>query len=479
MDNYKMWIGGKWVEAESGQTFATFNPATGEEIARIPRAGQTEVDKAVAAARQAFPVWSRMTCSERLPVLNRIAAAIRENAAELIRLEVLEHGTPIGDAGHAPMMSAGNIEFAANAARTLLGEVIPTVSHTMTLLQRVPVGVCAIITPWNHALGMMAVKLAQALAAGNTCVVKPPSVNSLRGLKVAEILDKVEMPPGVVNIITGPGSSTGQMLASHPGVDLIGFTGSSETGKVLMAAGSPTIKRMIMELGGKNPVIVLEDADIDAAVKHLGPRQFHNAGMHCSGAGRYYIHEKVYDEFVGKFVDVAKNIAVGDPADNKTFMGPVASREHRDRVEAYIRSGIEEGAKLLLGGQRPTKPPLDRGFFVMPTIITGVTQNMKIAREEIFGPVAVIMEKFSSEEKVIELANDTRYGLTATVFTRDMAKGMRFVNQLNAGTVSVNTQILTPDLPWGGFKESGIGKEGGLSGIKEYTQLKLVCLKYT
>jgi len=302
MDNYKMWIGGKWVEAESGQTFATFNPATGEEIARIPRAGQTEVDKAVAAARQAFPVWSRMTCSERLPVLNRIAAAIRENAAELIRLEVLEHGTPIGDAGHAPMMSAGNIEFAANAARTLLGEVIPTVSHTMTLLQRVPVGVCAIITPWNHALGMMAVKLAQALAAGNTCVVKPPSVNSLIGLKFAEILDKVELPPGVVNIITGPGSSTGQMLASHPGVDLIGFTGSSETGKVLMAAGSPTIKRMIMELGGKNPVIVLEDADIDAAVKHLGPRQFHNAGMHCSGAGRYYIHEKVYDEFVGNLL---------------------------------------------------------------------------------------------------------------------------------------------------------------------------------
>ena len=473
----KMWIGGKWISPESGKTFPTFNPATGEEIAQIPLAGQAEVDMAVRAARQAYPAWSQKTQEERSAVNNRIAAAIRARADELAALETLEHGSPAGDAAHAAEMSAGNLEYAASAARALMGQVIPAVTDTLTYLKREPIGVCGIITPWNHALGMMAVKLGQALVTGNTCIIKPPSVNSLIGLKLAEILDTLDLPPGIVNVITGPGGSTGAALAAHPGVDVIGFTGSSETGKVLMAAGSRNVKRLIMELGGKNPVIILEDADLEAAIKHLAPRQFHNAGMHCSGAGRYYVHEKLYSEFVDRFVAVAKTIAVGDPKDPNTFMGPLASREHRDRVEGYIRSGVEEGAKLILGGQKPPAP-LDRGFYVMPTVFTGVTPNMKIAREEIFGPVAVIMEPFSSEEKVIEMANDNHYGLCSTVFTRDMAKGIRFVNALHAGTVSVNTQVLTPELPWGGFKESGIGKEGSLVGISEFTQLKLVCLKY-
>jgi acyl-CoA reductase-like NAD-dependent aldehyde dehydrogenase len=476
MEN-KLWIGGKWVTPKSGKVFPTFNPTTGEELEQVPLAGQAEIDIAVEAARKAYPAWSRKTQAERSQVLNRIAAGLKEKGEEIARVEILEHGTTVELAHHIPMIAAEHFDWAASTAKTLMEHVVPAFPNVMTYLKREPVGVCAIITPWNHALLMMAVKLAQALAVGNTCVLKPPSVNSLMGIKFAQILDGLELPPGLVNVVTGPGGTVGHALASHPGVDMVGFTGSSDTGKAIMAAGSQTIKRLTMELGGKNPVIVLDDADVESAVKFLAPRQCDNAGQHCSGAGRYYVHQKIYEEFVEKFVAESKKIVVGDPADKNTFMGPLTSREHRDRVEAHIKVGVEEGARLVLGGKRPAKPPLDRGFFVMPTVFTHVAQDMRIAREEIFGPVAVIMKPFTSEEEVIELANDNHYGLCATVFTEDGVRGMRFVELLHAGTVSINTQVIAPDLPWGGFKESGIGKEGGLIGLKDYTQVKLVCLK--
>lgn len=477
--NYdKLWIGGKWILPESGDTFPTFNPATGEEIARVPLAGKTEIDKAVAAAGKALPVWSGMPQSERSKSLLKIAKALRDNAAEISRLETLEHGTIVEMAEHVPLIAAEHFEWAAATARSLEGELIPVLPDVLTYLKREPVGVCAIITPWNHAVIMMAVKLSQALSVGNTCILKPPSVNSLIGLKFAEVLSQADLPPGVVNVITGPGGSVGNALASHPGIDLIGFTGSSETGKALMAAGSPTIKRLIMELGGKNPVIVLDDADIDAAVKHHAHRQCHNTGQHCSGAGRFYVHEKVYDEFVKKYVATSKSVVVGDPSDRKTFMGPLASREHRDRIESYIKSGIKEGATLLFGGKRPEIPPMNKGFYVMPTILADVTQNMVVAREEIFGPVSIIMKPFKTDDEVIALANDSRYGLSSTVWTKNPARAKIFIDLLNTGAVNINIETLTHGLPWGGFKESGIGKEGGKAGIMDYTRLKLVCQKY-
>jgi acyl-CoA reductase-like NAD-dependent aldehyde dehydrogenase len=478
MQKYRMWIGGKWTDNKSGKTFPTFNPTTGEEIAQIPLAGNSEVDTAVSAARKAYPAWSQMLQTERSKIVLRIAGSFRKNAADISRLETLEHGSILGLAEHVPLIAADAFEWAAARADSLMGDFIPSLKDVVTYLKREPVGVCAIITPWNHATIMMAVKLAQALTVGNTCIVKPPSVNSLIGLKLAEVMEQADLPPGTVSVITGPGSSAGNTLASHPGVDIVGFTGSSETGKVLMAAGSKNLKHLIMELGGKNPVIVLEDADIDTAVAHHAARQCDNAGQHCSGAGRFYIHEKIYSRFMEKYIAASKKVVVGDPADPKTFMGPLASREHRDRVEGYIESGLNEGATLLLGGKRPTKPPMNKGFYVMPTILTDVTQNMKVAREEIFGPVSIMMKPFSSDEEVIGLANDNRYGLCATVWTRDLAKGIKFTNRLHAGTVNVNTQVLTNDLPWGGFKESGIGKEGGEAGILDYTQQKMVCLKY-
>ena len=473
----QLWINGTWMTPESRKTFATFNPTTGEEFQQVPLAGDTEVDLAVNAARKAYPLWSCKTQAERSQVMRQIADALRKNAEKITRAEILEHGTTTELAHHIPMIAADQFEWTASVAQSFMGELIPAFPDVTTYLKREPIGVCAIITPWNHAMLMMAVKLSQALTVGNTCIVKPPSVNSTMGIVFAEILSEVDLPPGTVNIITGPGGSVGDRLASHPGIDMVGFTGSSETGKAIMAAASQNVKRMTMELGGKNPVIVLDDADVDKAVQFLAPRQCDNAGQHCSGAGRYYVHENRYDEFVEKFVDESRKIVVGDPADKKTFMGPLTSRSHRDSVEKYIRLGVEEGATLRLGGERSTEAPMDKGFFVMPTVFTDVTQNMRIAREEIFGPVAVIMKPFSSDKEVIALANDNVYGLCATVFTEDVGHGMKFVDALHAGTVNINTQVIAPSLPWGGFKESGIGKEGGIMGLQDYTQVKLVCIK--
>jgi len=478
MQQYKLWIGGKWVLPKSGKTFPTFNPATGEEIAQIPLAGQPEIEKAVAAAREAYQTWSKMRQADRSNFVLKISAAIKENIKELARLETLEHGTPVCDVFGALGAASGDMEYAACSARSLMGYHIPAIPGTLTYLRREPIGVCALITPWNHALGMMAVKLGQALSTGNTAIIKPPSVNSLIGLKFAEILDGVGLPPGVVNLVTGPGSSTGDMLVRHPGVDVIGFTGSSATGKQLMEAGAPTLKKLIMELGGNNPVIILEDADLDKAVAYHAPRQYHNAGQHCSGAGRYYVHASLYDKFVKKFVAISKDIVVGDPADPKTSLGPVAMKEHRDRLEAYIKSGIEEGADLVLGGKRPTKAPLNKGYYVMPTVFTNVKEDMKIGKEETFGPIAVIMEAFTSEAEMIKKANATRYGLGASVWTKDVNKGLSFVDKIHAGTVNINTQALCAELPWGGFQESGFGKEGSMEGLLGYTQIKMVVLKY-
>jgi acyl-CoA reductase-like NAD-dependent aldehyde dehydrogenase len=379
-----MWINGEGVKSESGETFATYNPATGEEIGRVPLAGKKDADKAVVAARKAYAGWSRTPQAERSALVRKIGTAIAENLKEFARLETLEHGTPVCDATGAIMSSVDQMDYAASAARSIMGDHIPALGDTLTYLRREPVGVCALITPWNHALGMMAVKLAQALVVGNTCVIKPPSVNSLIGLKFAEILDQLGLPAGTGNIIPGPGGSVGDALVTHPDVDLVGFTGSSETGKVLMAAGSPTLKKFIMELGGNNPVIVCEDADVDAAANYHAPRQYHNAGQHCSGAGRYYVHASVYDRFVSKFLEISKGIVMGDPADEKTFLGPVASREHRDRLEKFFKSAIEEG-----GHDQPrrqeTQPRWIKDSFVPPTVVTNVTENMKIAREETFG----------------------------------------------------------------------------------------------
>ncbi len=474
MDHYKMWIDGKWVEAESGKTITVINPATEEAFATIPRGDTADVDKAVAAAKRAFPVWSKKTQAERSRIVSQMAALVRGHAEELGRIDTLDHGTPAKGSTFMAAMSADHLEFAAQAARSILGDVIPLRPDVLTYIQREPIGVCALITPWNVPLMMVLAKLGPALAVGNTCIIKPPSIDSLAVLKLGEIIEKLALPPGTVNIITGPGDSVGNALSGHPGVDKVGFTGSCETGKSIMSCASKTVKRISLELGGKNPFIVLDDADVDSAVAGAIAVAFRNTGMICASPGRYYIHENIHDRFVEKFIAAAKKIVVGDPRDLKTQMGPVVSADHREKVEYYIAKGVEEGVTLVLGGKRPVDPPLDKGYYVMPTVFTNVTQNMTIAREEIFGPVVSIM-RFSSGDDILALANDTVFGLSASVWTGDTAKGLRYANEIRAGFVWINEHMaVSPDLPWGGFRESGIGKESSIYGLYEYTQLKTI-----
>jgi acyl-CoA reductase-like NAD-dependent aldehyde dehydrogenase len=470
-----MWIGGKWVGAESGKTYPVFNPATEEEIAQVPLGDKTDVDKAVVAARAAFPLWSEKPQAERSQIAMKIAALLRENAKELGRIDTLDHGTPTLRAATKAAGTAEWFEWAAYNARSLMGNTVPSGPNELAYLRREPIGVVALITPWNLPLLMIIQKLAPALTLGNTCIIKPPSIDSLSALKLAELLDTLGLPPGTVNVITGPGGTVGEALASHRGVDMIAFTGSCETGKAIMALASHNVKRLQLELGGKNPVIILDDADVSTAVSAMMMFQFANSGQICAAPGRFFVHEKVYDEFLEKVTAAAKKMVVGAPTDEKTQMGPLVSAEHRDKVEGYIKSGIDEGAKLILGGIRPVTPPMDKGYYVMPTIFTDVSQTMRIAREEIFGPVVCIMEKFNSDDKVIEMANDTTFGLTSYVWTRDNARAMRFAHKIAAGTVVLNNAGSGgAELPWGGYKESGIGKEGSLYGLYEYTNLKRI-----
>ncbi len=478
MYSYQMWIGGKWVGSVTGKTYRALNPATEEEIAEIPLGDKADVDKAVAAAKKAFPAWSGTPQPERSRKLEHLAVLQREYADELTRLEILDHGTPVKLARMQSLFSSGNLEYAAQAARALMGSTIPSSPNNLFHIQRQPIGVAALIIPWNSPILMLTSKMGACLATGNTCVIKPSAVDSLVVLKFMEIVEKLDLPPGTVNVVTGPGGTVGEALARHPDIGFISFTGSSETGKVIMAAGSGTLKRMQMELGGKNPFIVLEDADISKIAAQAAGSTCHNTGMVCASPGRYYIQEKVYDEFVERYLAAMKKVVVGDPNDEKTDMGPVVSAEHRDRVEGYIRSGIAEGATLLLGGERPANPPLNKGYYILPTVFTDVKPHMKIFREEVFGPVGCIV-KFGSDEEVIESANDNVYGLCASVWTKDSARGMRIVSRINAGAVGVNSgRFVGSETPWGGFKESGFGKENSLYGLEEYTQLKLISLEY-
>lgn len=477
MQNYKMWIDGKPVDALSGKTYTAVNPATEEEIANVPLGDKADAERAVEAAYKALPGWLKKSRAERSQIMIQIAVALRENAEELINLEIIDHGTPAGIARGMYPQGAHGFEWGAQVSGEMTGDVIPSDANSLMYIRREPVGVSALITPWNFPLLMVLTKLATSLAMGNTCIVKPPSINSLSALKVGEILAKLDIPPGVINFVTGSGSTVGEALVTDPRVGLVAFTGSCETGKRIMELASRTVKRLQLELGGKNPVIVLEDADLDGAVGRGVGSQCFNTGQVCASPGRFYVHEKLYDEFVEKFMAGAKKVVVGNPTDPKTSMGPVVSAEHRDKVERHIQSGIEEGAKLVLGGERPTEPPLDKGYYVMPTVFTNVKQNMKIAREEIFGPVACIMEPFSSEDEVIDLANDNTFGLCATVWTKDRAKAIRFANELQAGVIFVNgSSGAGTEFPWGGFKESGIGKEGSKYGLQDYSQVKVVAL---
>src|SRR5271169_893443 len=474
----KLLINGQWVNSASGKTFPTVNPATGDVITQVAEADAADVDKAVAAARAAFETgaWRRkMTASQRGAMLNRLADLVEKNADELARLEALDNGKPykVAKAADLPLTVACYRYFAGWADK-VQGRTIPIAGNYFCYTRLEPVGVVGQVIPWNFPILMQAWKLGPALAAGNTVVLKPAEQTPLTALRVGELILEAGFPAGVVNILPGYGPTAGAAIAWHHGVDKVAFTGSTEVGHLIMeAAAKSNLKRVTLELGGKSPNIFFADADLDQAIEGAHFGLFFNQGQCCCAGSRVFVEAKAYDEFVDKSVARAKARKVGDPFDSANEQGPQVDDVQFEKVMAYIEAGKKDGASLLAGGNRVG----NRGFFIEPTVFADVKDNMKIAQEEIFGPVMSIL-KFKDIEEVVERANRSEYGLAAAVWTRDIGKAYAIANSVRAGTVWVNCyDVFDAAAPFGGFKQSGIGRELGEYGLQQYTEVKTVTIK--
>ncbi|MBI3293734.1 MAG: aldehyde dehydrogenase family protein [Deltaproteobacteria bacterium] len=474
MNTGRMFIGGEWVDSCSGQMRSITDPANQQLINRVPEADQDDVNRAIAAARTAFDKgpWRQTTAQDRGKILFAVGQKIRERAVELAELEVKNCGKPLAEAQFDIQDAANCFEFYGGLATKIHGETMSVPADSLSFVLREPIGVCGQIIPWNYPLVMAAWKLAPALAAGNTCVLKPSELTPLTALELAKIFCEVELPPGVVNVVTGPGPGCGEVLASSPFVDKVAFTGGTATGQKVMAGVAKELKRISLELGGKSPNIVFADADREAAVDGALFAAFANQGEVCSAGSRLLVEESIHREFIAQMLAKIPKIKLGHGLIAGTKMGPLISYAQLEKVESYVKIGVEEGAKLLCGGKRPKG--LEAGFFFEPTIFDGVTPKMRIAREEIFGPVLSILT-FKDEAEAIAMANDTEYGLAAGVWTKDIHRSLRLVRGLRAGIVWVNAYHPTyNELPWGGYKKSGLGRELGLHGIEEYLETKQV-----
>jgi aldehyde dehydrogenase (NAD+) len=469
-------IGGKWVNSASGKTFDTLDPTSGEVICKVAEGDKADIDLAVKAARDAFErgSWSRMVPSERGRLLHKLADAIESHKDELAALESLDNGKPVNDSLAADLpLTLQCYRYYAGWADKVYGQTIPIDGPYFTYTRHEPVGVVGQIIPWNFPLLMQAWKWGPALACGNTVVLKPAEQTPLTALRVAQLAQEVGFPDGVINVVPGYGPTAGAALASHMDVDKIAFTGETGTGKIVMtAAAQSNLKRVSLELGGKSPNVVFSDADIDAAVEGAYFGLFFNQGQCCCAGSRLFVQDAVYDEFVAKVTAKAKGRKVGDPFDPAVEQGPQVSQEQFDRVMGYIDAGKKDGAKMLAGGSRVG----ERGYFIQPTVFCDVQDEMKIAKEEIFGPVMSIL-KFSKVEEVLERGNGTFYGLAAAVWTKDIKKALRLANGLRAGTVWVNCfDVFDAGAPFGGFKMSGLGRELGQYALQLYTEVKTVTM---
>ncbi|EER15848.1 Betaine aldehyde dehydrogenase, putative [Perkinsus marinus ATCC 50983] len=464
------------MRAARGDIFTSINPATGETLASLKAANSKDVEEAVTSAVEGQKEWYAMTGAQRGRVLHRAQRLLRENAYELAVLESADTGKPLSEAVNVDVVTAADtIELYANLSSTacVQGQYLPVMgSGSFGYTIREPLGVCAGIGAWNYPLQIAAWKSAPALACGNSMIFKPASLTPLSAFKLAEIYSEAGLPSGVFNVLTG--RDAGERLVEHPRVNKISVTGEVGTGKSILEVSARTLKKVTMELGGKSPVIVFDDADIDNAVASVLAANFFSQGEVCSNGTRVFVHKSIHDTFLRRVVDRTKRIRVGDPMDPDTHMGAIISESHMNRIMEYVRIGQEEGAKLECGGERLTKGSLARGNFMSPAVFSHVKDDMQIAKEEIFGPVMTVFS-FNNEEEVIQRANDTEMGLAAGVFTKDLQRAHRVVQRLQAGTCWINNYNVTPsELPFGGHKQSGIGVENSVYAIDHYTQMKTV-----
>ena len=468
---YQLFIGGKFVDSADRRTFPVYDPSTEEVIAYAPEAGPADVDAAVKAAKEAFETWSQTTAQERGRVLFRLAERIRKEAESLAHLESQNGGKPIVEAEFDIADVATCFEYYGGLATKITGHVNPVPDNALSLSLKEPVGVAGQIIPWNYPLLMAAWKLAPALAAGCTCVLKPAEQTPLTALEMASWFEDVGLPPGVVNIVTGFGETAGAPLVTHPDVNKVAFTGSAEVGKKIMKAAADSVKRVTLELGGKSPNIFFADADFEAAIDGALFGVFINQGEVCSAGSRVLVEKKIYKNFVDAMTEKAKRIRLGPPLERETKMGPLVSKDQWERVRGYQEVGKKE-AKVAIGGGVPKS--FAKGYYVEPTIFYDVDNSARIAREEIFGPVCAVIP-FEDEKDAIRIANDSPYGLAAAVWSRDIYKALRMVKSLRAGIVWVNhMQPTYVEAPWGGYKQSGFGRELGPWGIEEYLETKQV-----
>jgi len=472
----KLFIGGKWVESSSGKTFPTINPATGEVITQIAEGDERDADAAVQAARKAYESgpWPEMSASDRGRILWKIGDLIDKHNAEFGTLETLDNGKPIFESCQVDMpMVAEVFRYYAGWATKIHGETVPVRGPFLNYTLREPLGVVAAIVPWNFPLLLASWKIAPALAAGNTVVLKPASWTPLTALRFGEVCQEAGLPEGVVNVVTGPGSLLGRALVRHPGVDKIAITGETATGQQILRDSADTLKRVTLELGGKSPNIIFADADLESAVRGATIGIFYGKGEVCAAGSRLFVEKKIKDDFMQKLLDRTKKIQPGDPLDPKTRFGALVSEKQMQTVLGYIEKGKAEGAKLVAGGER-ARVGDGKGFFIQPTVFDGVKNHMTIAREEIFGPVLATIE-FGDVEQAVREANQTPYGLAAAVWTRDIAKAHRVARKLQAGTVWINTyNNYDAAASFGGYKMSGYGRELGMHALEHYTQVKSV-----
>ncbi len=479
MIQQQLFIDGKWVPADSGEMFEVINPVNGKPMGNAAKAGRAEARRALEAAAKAFKVWGRTTPDERVKALKNAASTIATRQEEIARILTMEHGKPLADARKEVKGAIDTLEYYAEEARRITGEVAPNKSATTrSLVIRQPIGVVAAIAPWNYPVSLMMWKLAPALAAGCTVVVKPPALAPLACGMVAAMVGESGLPQGTVNVVTGPSSQVGEELITNPITRMIAFTGSTETGKYLMSVAAPDLKKLILELGGQTPLVVFKDADLHRAISDGVKRSFRNMGQICNAVNRIYVEEEIAEEYIRRFVEETAKLTMGDGLANPNVdLGPMIDEEGIRRTQSHVDDALRKGAQLLCGGKRPDCADLREGYFYEPTVLTNVTKDMLVMHEESFGPIVGIAT-FKGLDEAIELANSTKYGLVTYAYTRDLATAFAFSERVECGTVAINT--VSPDslyAPYPAWKHSGIGLELSHYGIEEYLQVKHILLE--